>query len=161
VKTNHIFRFLSSDGTTTGTKNAIGDYSGAVMTFWIEGPMTIERMIVSAGDTAGMQAQEYGNIGAALGNGVKLGITDGGVEVVDLMDGEPIKTNAEWGAMCYDVDVKTWGSGAELLVVRWTFSKSGRPLHLETGQKLVITLNDDLRGLTDHRFLIQGYYDNG
>lgn len=118
----------------------------------------LHRVIISIGDTAGMLADEYGNLGAALTNGISLKRYRDGVEKQDYMDGVPIKTNAAWGALCYDVDLKTWGAGPELLVVRWTFSKSGSPITLK-GRKLDelrLEVNDDLSGLTDHRFMIQG-----
>ena len=162
-----INQFLDTVGDGSGTTNAIGDYSdtgaGVEEFFYTDPsgggldlpPSYIHRMIVSIGDTTGMQASEYGNTGAALTNGVSIAVKRAAATLIDLTP-EPILTNAQWGAYCYDVDLKTWGAGDELLLVRWTFTKSGSPIKLEAGDKLVVTLNDDCSGLTDHRFLIQG-----
>jgi len=122
-------------------------------------PTRVARMLVSVGDTTGMQAEEYGNLGAALTNGVSV-ITrtaaSGGSTIIDLTDGLPITTNSAWGSLCFDVNLKSWGAGDELLVVRWTFALAGQPLYLDTGQQIVVTLDDDLSGLQTHYFVIQG-----
>lgn len=165
MKFQHLYRYLDTDGDGTGTIDATGDYSDATGTgvedFYYEAVKgtTIERMLVSVGDTAGMQSQEYGNIGAALTNGVSVLLyNEHGALYEDLTAGQPVKTNAEWGALCFDVDVKTWGSGNELLVARWTFAKSGLPLHLPAGAKLVVRVNDKMDGLLSHRYMIQGHH---
>ena len=75
----------------------------------------------------------------------------------DFTDGVPITTNGNLGRICYDVDIKGWGTGNEVLLARFTFEKCGYPLILEPGEKLVINLSDDCSGLVDHYFLIQGY----
>ena len=155
-------RYLDTAGDGSGTKNANGDYSSAEEIFYIapESGETFEvaRMIVSVYDTSVMQTQEYGNLAAALGNGVTVRLSNADGVVADLTDGIPITTNAEWGALCYDVSLKSWGSGNELLVVRWTFEKAGKPIRLDgnLGEKFEIVLNDDLRGLLSHYFIVQG-----
>lgn len=161
MKTPILSRYLDTNGNGTGTKNANGDYSGAVEEFYIEAQagenLEIARMIVSVEDTGGMQAQEYGNLGSALTNGIEVKVlNEHDTVIMDLTDGIPIKTNAQWGIICYDVDVKSWGAGNSLLLVRWTFAKSGQLIYLEEGQKLVVYLNDDLDGLLFHYFMVQG-----
>jgi len=155
-----ISRYLDTVGDGSGTKNANGDYSGAEEIFFIAPPAgstyDIARLIISAYDTTGMQAQEYGNLATALDPGIVVRVSNGDGVINDLTDGVPIKTNAEWGALCYDVDVKSWGSGNELLVVRWTFAKSGIDVHLGSSEKLEVVLNDDFEGLLSHRFMVQG-----
>ena len=156
-----ISQFADTDGDGTGTIDATADTSGTADEFYFTASTraVIARMIVSVGDTTGMQAQEYGNLGAALPNGVTV-VTrdDGDVTVQDLTGQDAVTTNANWGEYCYDVDVKTWGSGNELLVARWTFLKTGTDLILEPGWDFVVNVNDDQRGLLSHRFLVQGYY---
>ncbi len=106
-----------------------------------------------------MQAEEYGNLGAALTNGITVRLQDSGGTVLDLTDGLPVKTNAGWGQLCYDVDLKSWGAGNELLLVRWTFERAGQPLRLEgeDSGRLEVVLNDDFTGLLAHTFQVQGY----
>lgn len=154
--------YADTNGDGTGTKNAIGDYSSAADIFYIQPPegtvYRAHRMLISIEDGAGMQAQEYGNIGAALTNGIQVRVQNDSGTISDLTDGIPIKTNAHWGRMCYDVDVKSWGSGDELLCVRWTFSKSGAAIVLDgsRNERLEILLNDSFVALISQYFLLQG-----
>ena len=71
-------RYLSDDGTSSGNKNANGNYSGAVEEWYIEatGKIEIARMIVSIEDGGGGQIQEYGNLGGALSNGIEVKLLD-------------------------------------------------------------------------------------
>jgi hypothetical protein len=161
-----LIRYLDTDGDGGGTDNANGNYASAADDFYIENALgaeggqtyEIHRMIVSAQDTASMQAQEYGNLGAALTNGIRIYVDQGGGDGETAIDGGlAIKSNAEWGRLCYDVEVKSWGSGNEMLLVRWTFSKAGDPLILrQKNSKLIVRLNDDFSGLIDHHFMVQG-----
>ena len=155
-----ISQYLSNGSTT----NANGDYSGAgddEFFYQATEPTSIERMIISLEDTTGMQANEYGDTGSALGEGILVyhKAVEGNV-VVDLTGGVPITTNSNWGALCFDVDVKSWGTTPtnELLLVRWTFSRSGVPLILEVGERISVLVRDSLVGLVSHRFLIQGFH---
>ena len=47
----------------------------------------------------------------------------------------------------------------QIIVVRWTFAKSGAPIRLDGAKnaRLEVLLNDDLTGLVDHHFVVQGY----
>jgi len=162
-----ISRYADTVGNGTGTTNFNGDYSGAeeqaILAAGGKEDYVISRLIVSVEDTSSMQAQEYGNLAAALGTGIEVKhfASDGTTVLNDLTDGVPIKTNAQWGALCYDADVKTWGAGNEMLLVRWTFAKAGQAgIHLDEGQSLRVLLNDDLRGLLSHRFMFQGFHSN-
>jgi hypothetical protein len=161
-----ISRALDTVGNGTGTKNANGNYSGAAEEFLIAPDSgedwVITRMVVSIEDTAGIQADEYGNLGAALTNGIKVEVHNSSGLLYSLTDPSlPVKTNAQWGVYCFDVDMKSWGTAPtdDLLLVRWTFAKSGQPIKLRSreGEKLVVTLNDNLTGLIAHYFVVQGY----
>lgn len=157
-----ISRYLDLNGDGSGAKNANGDYSTVADIFYIQPPATqdylLTRLIVSIEDTQGMQAEEYGNLGAALTNGITVRVQDDSGTLVDLTDSAPVKTNAKWGALCYDVDLKSWGAGDELILVRWTFSRSGRDVLLrgDRNERLEVVLNDNLTGLISHEFLVQG-----
>jgi len=157
----NIYKFLEN---TAGAHIANGDYSGAAETFYfqdVKRECVIHRMIVSIEDTSGFVADEYGNLGSALGNGVHVLVSDANDEVLcNLTDGNPIKTSAQWGKFCYDVTLKSWGStpSNEFILVRWTFAKAGTPLFLRAGDKMKVVLNDNLSGLVSHTFQIQGHY---
>ena len=156
-------RFLDTDGDGTGTIDAIADTSGAAdeFLFTASARCIVARMLVSVSDTAGINAEEYGNLGGALANGITILVRDGNdVTLMDFTGQAAIKTNAEWGAYCFDVDVKSWSNAPvnELLVVRWTFEKYGTHLILNAGDDFVVTVNDDMDGLLSHRFLLEGHY---
>lgn len=155
-----VYKFLDTAGNGTGTKNAVGDYSSSPGTFYYQPdtPTRIHRLVIHIEDTTGMQAQEYGNLGGALSAGYSLIVQNDLQQTqVDLCDGVPIKTNAGIGRYCYDVDLKSWGAGNEMLQARWTFSRAGYPLYLYKDWRLSITFNDNLSGLLEHYFMIQGY----
>lgn len=160
---NDLFsRYADTNGDGSGTKNANGDYSGTADIFYIQPPagtvFRAHRMLVSLEDTSAMTAEEYGNLGAALTNGIQARVQNDSGTIADLTDGVPVKTNAHWARVCYDADVKTWSNGDELLAARWTFAKSGAAIVLDgtLNQRLEILLNDDFRGLISQYFLIQG-----
>lgn len=157
-----IYRYLDDVGDGSGNSDITGDYSAAASAFIYKcsaggGGADLYRIIGSIGDTTGMQAQEYGNLGAALGVGWTLAVqSSAGTVLLDITDGTPIKTNAQIAELCFDVDIKSWGSGNELLVYRFTFLKAGSALQLDPGDKLVMTFNDNFTGLLSHRVFLQG-----
>lgn len=156
----HIYRFLDTAGNGTGTKNANTNTSVAADDFYISGPtsgrITLVRMIISIRDDFGFSAEKYGAL-AELTNGVGVSVTSDGT-TTDLLDGVKVKTNEGWGRQCFDVDINTTGTGDDYLVARWTFAAAGKPLVLSSAtDKLVVTTNDDLTGLVEHYFMVQGY----
>lgn len=154
-------RLLDTNGDQTGTTNANGNYSGAEEIFYIEPPATetydVTRLIVTVEDASGFSATEYGNTAAALSTGIVVRVSDD-QGVREVLTDDPITTNAEWGTYCYDVALKSWGAGNEVLLVRWTFSAAGDAIQLrgDANAKLEVVLNDDLTGLVQHKFLVQG-----
>ena len=163
--TGSIYQFLSTNGDGSGDINANGDYSVTPGEFYISPPpyhkAVLERMILEIEDTNGFASTDYGNITGALPNGVRIQALKGGVVQCEYDGGQPITTNAGWSTIMYDVDVKTWGPGNELLVGRFTFAKSGSPCILNGPDwRLRALLNDNLTGLVAHKFMVQGYYSN-
>lgn len=140
-----------------------GNYASAAQKFEIR-PTTDEvyvltRMLVAARDTGNFDAAAYGNA-ITLTNGITLQVeNDSGVVNQIIPTYGAVKTNAQWGVYCYDVDVKTWGVGDQVMLVRWTFSKGQKNITLSgrRNERLVITLNDDFTGLNAHAATCQGY----
>ena len=161
-----VFQMLTDDGTPyqngINEYNANGNYASAADEFYIQHAsrdITLERMIVKIRDTSGMAAGEYGNLGAALTNGVQIRVVDDQDAVQLRLDGGvPVTSNADWGRLCYDTDLKTWGAGDEFLLVRYTFSRCGFPIYLPPGWRFGVLLNDDLTGLVSHFFMVEGTY---
>lgn len=158
----NLYKFLDTNGDGSGTTNANGNYAAAATDFYIKpGPgdrFIINRLIVHIEDTNGMDVGAYGNA-ITLTNGIVIQMFKGSNVVTDLTSGDAIITNGDWGKFCYDISLQSWGTGNDFVQVRWTFSKSGRPIDLKgwEDEKLVITLNDSFVGLLGHYFQVQGY----
>lgn len=162
-----LIRPLDTNGDGTGTVNANGNYASAAEDFYIQPAdgeiLQINRMIVTVEDTSGFSAVEYGNTAAALTNGINIKVVYGTDGVTNNFTSLfPIKANSHWGSYCYDVDLKTWSTGNEFLLVRWTFGHTGQRIRLtgKDNDRFVVTLNDDLSGLVSHLFIVQGFYEN-
>lgn len=164
---SHVYRYLTDDGLVADGSNekvisASGDlyYAGpAEGKYW-----HIERMLVYIEDGTAPKINEYGGA-TALTNGHKLNVLRGGASgavITDLLGGITIKSNGDWGSLCYDLSLSNPGSGNGVVLVRWTFGKSGSPLVLSGARedKLVLQTQDALNALVDHRFMIQGVETN-
>jgi hypothetical protein len=159
-----IYRLLDTVGDGTGTKNANVNGSVTPVTFKLiteEGPHRNElyRMVVHIVDAGPLNADDYGGIAGGLVNGLDIGIYNADDSLLlDLLDGLPVKTNSDWGRLCYDVKTLDFGTGTDdAVAVRWTFSKDmGGPIILEEGQYIGVTVNDNLTGLIEHYFTLRG-----
>jgi hypothetical protein len=123
--------------------------------------LRIARIIVSVVDTTGFQAEEYGNLGSELTNtGIQMALVDvdSARTVVDFFP-MAIRKNADYGRYAFDVDVKSWGAGDEMLVTRLTFTKFGAPLRLTGDRQLQVVMNDDMDGLKEHSFVVEGVWE--
>ncbi len=156
----YIYRLLDTNGDGTGSANANGDYSVTQGIHYIEAPAGqayyLERMLVTIKDVGAPDAGSYGN-SITLTNGIGVRVRDASdTLVVDLTAQKKVKTNGDWSTLCYDVQVVDFGTGDDYVAVRWTFAKSGLPIILRPGYKLEVTLDDDLTGLVEHSFNVQG-----
>lgn len=157
-----ISRHLDTVGDGSGTKNAIGNYSATATEFKIvpgaTEDFTITRLLVCLRDSGALSAEKYGFISGGLTNGVILEKRNGSGTMVDYTDLVPIKANAGWTRMCHDVQEHSYGAGDNFISARWTFVKSGHPIRLSgaKGEYLAIILEDDLTGLVEHYFVVQG-----
>lgn len=149
------------------TYSAAGDYSVTDERFeW--GPPAgevwhLERMIVLIADAGNADAGEYGNLGAALTNGINVEFLTSTSTVVQTLNGlKPIKTNGDWAGLCYDErNLGLGGAGDDAYTVRWTFSRGlggkGIRLYGDDSDRLSIHLQDNFSGLSDHTFFIDGF----
>jgi hypothetical protein len=119
--------------------------------------LRVARLLVHIEDATVWSAANYGNLASALTVGITVHTEDAnGNTIIDLTD-VAVKSNADWGRFCYDVAYVAFGAGNDFLQARWTFERSGMPIRLDTGERLVVTVNDDMDGLDAHCFVIQGY----
>lgn len=154
-----IFTFCRD---SAGIFNANGDYSGADSTVFFYAPPVgevhgISRMIVTIQDAGAPDAGLYGN-NISLTEGISVAIMNTNGDTVSLLTPEPILANARWGTYCHDVTNHDFGSGDDVVTIRWTFTKAGRPLIVDgsLGEYFVIFLKDDFSGLNNHYFHLQG-----
>jgi hypothetical protein len=153
-------RYLDTNGDGTGIKLATGNYSSAAEQFYLQ------RLIVYIEDALSGQLDpdEYGAV-ATLTNGILVQVRDSSETVItDYTDGIPIKSNGQWQRVCFEVTSLSGASNASL-AARWQFNEfvpkgyeyeGETPLVLTGGEKLVVTVNDDLTGLISHTFMAQG-----
>lgn len=156
-----VYQYLDSNGDGSGTINLVGNYASAAAEFYYTNPnhtVQIERMIVMVEDTGNMSGDYYGSTASALTNGIKLQVRDNNGNILtDIMAGAPILTNNDWQGKCHDLILPIWAAaGNKNYSVRWTFSKSGKPIVLAPDWRLSLILNDDLTGLVKHRYQVQG-----
>jgi hypothetical protein len=157
-------RFLSTDGTASGTKEVTGDYSVTKDYFYIQPPQDqiyrITRMIVYIRDGTGGAAEDYGNIANGLANGMRLEIRDENGISHDFFDGIDVQNNADWSRFCYDTTQKSWGAGDEMFPSRWSFDRADEPIILDgrIAERLTVVAQDNLTGLVSHTFMCQGQW---
>jgi hypothetical protein len=157
-----FWQYADTLGTGLGTTNAAADYSGGgIEEFYIQAQagesLNVERVLIYIEDGGSLRADHYGALGTALGVGVVVQKQSSASAVIeDMTNGLPIKNNAQWGQLCFDVNFETFGAGNNFVMARWTFGKTGFPLTLRNGEKLVFKFNDNLAGLVQHTFNIQG-----
>lgn len=158
-----LVQYLSTNGDGTGTINAIGTYAAAAETFEVQ-PAAGETYVLSrimwyVSDAGNFDADKWGNA-ITLTNGITLKVlASDGTELVDLTP-QPIKTTGNLANYCYDVDVKAWGVGNQVMVARWTFAKhtaGGEGVILNEQERLVIGLNDDFDDLVEQHWVVEGY----
>jgi hypothetical protein len=166
---NLVFEYFEDAATAT---NLAKDYSGANAELLTLGPNSdeiweVSRLIASLVSTTALIPAGWGK-GAALTNGLTFKIKKtGGVLVKDLTGGVPVKTNGDWGGICYDVSGFGGANPATdtYLHARWTFAKAGSPLfsplflqgHL--GHYIEVSVDDDLSDsadITNFTLMIQG-----
>jgi hypothetical protein len=143
--------------------NAIGDYS--TPTDFSVGPpegevWEMHRVIGYIEDAGTFSGSGYGAL-SALTNGIRVRCYRGSTMENDLLNGEAIKTNTQWKAVCFDIKISEFGLGNanESLGFRWTWAKSGTPITLngDLDDQIRFTMQDNLTGLINHSFLVQGF----
>jgi len=158
---SRISQYLDDAGDGSGVDSAVGNYASVAKDFFIQPPAgrkyVLSRGIFTVEDSGGFPSGGYG-ASSVLTNGITAQVTDSDLNVIDdLTNGVNIKTNAQWGSLCFDTEIKTWpGGGNNYLLVRWTFERDGAPIVLVNRQRFVLTLNDDFSFLIAHRFMVKG-----
>jgi hypothetical protein len=160
--TDHLYRFLDTDGDHTGTYDAIGNYSaGSIEEFYIQPASgeayVINRMSVHVRDAGNFSSSFYG-VTAALSTGIRVLITTSAdVTICDLTELDRIKDANDWMAYATGFDYRDLGAGDNSFNAVWDFSASGVPFVLNDQEKFKVILNDDFTGLRRHTFAVMGF----
>jgi hypothetical protein len=118
----------------------------------------IARMIIMIEDTGNFSASGYG-ASTALTNGIGVEVFNADdTLLIDLTADEHVHANIEWAEYCHDVNYQSFGTGPNYMSARWTFTRGGKPISLQTGQYLAVELQDDMTFLDEHKFMVQGFY---
>ena len=154
---------LDTAGDGTGNDNITADYSGTPQDFFIQQtgpyPFVISRVIIYLEDGGSFDTSGFANLGSPLPNGLQLLWTDANDVPIKDVSGN-FQRNGDYARAAYDADVKTWGSGPQILVARLSFNRfTPDGLVLENGEKLKITAQDNFSGIIEHKYRVQGYID--
>jgi len=152
---SHIFGYLEEEG---GNNNAVGDYSSTSGEFVLQPPAGatwgLDQIIISIHGACGRSG--YGSE-LPLANGITVKTTDSEGEMIkNITNGVPIKDEVMWGSVCGQVRHNDTGEDLTWVFATWDFI----PIVLKDQGRYVITLNDDMRHLTEHRFRAQGAIAN-
>lgn len=157
-----LFRFLDTLGNGKGDKDATGNYAAVDTSFFIQNndphkQYVLHRVMSYIEDSGGSPSlATYGGL-TALTDGILCRVVRRDGTILDLTDGMPIQSNSEWARICYDLTVATFPAGNNYAHARWTFSRSGWPIILNTFDLLEFVMRDNLSAYVEHSFLIQGY----
>ena len=154
-----IFKRLSAGGSAD---MAVDGSSTAVKFKWTSPVgkaaeiMRINFVIVDGGIGYG----EFGGLGSALTNGLLVQVFDvNDNELVDFLDGNPIKTNEQFGYLAGADAISLPAAGDDSFHVRWTLSKAAnQSIALDAGDYIQVTVRDNLSALSDFGAMIQGFY---
>lgn len=160
-------RLLDLDGDGTGTVNANGNYSGGSDEFFVQPAPSvvykINRLTIVVEDATGGNEAEYGNLGAALTNGIQISTANGSGPIAQLVASQLIKTNADLARYSDAFEIIQMGTPTnDIIKATIDFVKMfGAPLRLEgtASERLRVIVNDDFSGLVGHYFLVSGYQE--
>lgn len=157
-------RYLDTNGDSTGTKSAVGDYSASPAEFFIQPivneVMALSLLLPSIMDSGKFSSSGYGAM-TMLPNGISVQKTDSvGAVLEDLTDQVPIRCNGHWlanaGNAVRDQDP---AAADNWMTVSWSLGDR-LPLVLRHEERFVIKLNDDFTGLEAHWFKVEGVIAN-
>ena len=157
AKRENVF-LRNQEGEFNALKPGVYDFKAEALT-------EVERMIITIEDKR-LDIGGYGALPALTGGGINMFICrqDGSIE--SLLNFDPteqfedvrIRRTFDWPQFCFDVNLIE-GGGTDIAFFRYTFSKAGAPVFIESGESIAIDFPDDLyrggRGLKAHLFNLQ------
>ena len=137
------------------------DVNGSVTPVEFEHQVTVESWLngiqIALQASSVIDVTKFGN-GNALPNGLLIELKDSSdVLLHDFTDGEPIKTNADFGKM-YSANIVNSFDGKQLCIM---LPFEGHPSHMEEDDKIVVTVQDDLTSDVDSLTVQAGGFTYG
>lgn len=106
-----------------------------------------------------VRPEDFGGIAGGLATGSTFEIIDddANTQVLDFMNGTRMQTNADFIPLSgADVVINDVAGADDMLPIRFTIIKAGRPMQLTAGQRVRWTNWDNLTALTKFRAMVQG-----
>ena len=157
----NLFRYLDASGFGGGSKDGAVDGSSTPVILKLKPEnkiVRIHQLIVHIRcSNAGFDMDDYGDV-SVLANGVLVqvkALNDDRV-ILDLLDGMPVQNNSAWARVTDNILNADIGAGDAFVTVRWNFVNSGRPVELTNKSYFTVTIQDNLAGLVEHTFMVQG-----
>jgi hypothetical protein len=158
-----IYQALSTNGDGTGTISQNVDGSITPVLFYIQPPSNekyrLRRMNVHAIDANWNNALQYGALGAALANGIKIYVRDDSGIIKDYTRDMTIKRTHDWALLAGVDSVNIGAATADPLLVRWTFARGASDIIIDgsNNERLIVEIPDDLTGLDEQLCEVQGF----
>lgn len=157
-----IYQALDTLGTGLGSISQNIDGSSTPVEFFIQPPVNekyrLKRMNIHAIDGNWNDAANYGALGTALPVGIRVYKKNDSGIIKEYTSNFKIKRSHDWALLAGADSTNIGGSGADPLIIRWTFASGYSDIMLDgsKNERLVILISDNLTGLTDQISVVQG-----
>ncbi|MFA5127305.1 MAG: hypothetical protein WC465_04920 [Patescibacteria group bacterium] len=151
--------FFSETGNGAEPHSYTGNYSVTpkdISYIVPRGTLEVNSLLVTITDATSFNQADYGAIAGGLTNGIKFFIVLAGTTTeIPLFAGHVFKHNYDFLAIFHDTLLTSFAGGAQTLALESDLKKVfGIPLVLQTGDRIIVRLNDDLTGLISHTFVL-------
>jgi len=162
----YVYRFLDVVGDGSGVLDLARDHSTTEEFYQVDPPdqgfFAIHQLLIQIRSSGMMAGDRYGDQ-PELTNGITVATIDLNDNIiVDLTDGQPIKSNGDWAGQAYDATHLEYGAGSpsadQFLRIRWSFADAGQPIYITQGERFAVKLDDDFSGLIAHSAQVQGFF---
>lgn len=155
-----VIRPLTTTGDTLGTFNAIGNYSASITDFYYQVPDNYSFLMTEVSFTVShatkLEQYDYGGITGGISNGIKIFLRLRGVEV-QILANQVIKQNNDFYVLTFSVEKSNFSGIPQTLTASFRLLQDyGMPLYLESGDRIIIRLNDSFLDLSAHKFVAKG-----
>lgn len=159
-----VFRVLDTVGDGSGDTNMAVNGSATPVEFKIKpdfpGQVTISQICVLISDIGNFRADRFGSLSSALANGIDIRVRNP-AKTYTRLTAKPIKTNGEWLQLAdrFELFEKGFGLNYLQICIDLHIAQDSEIVCVcsRTKDELVVTISDDLRGLTSMEVFVRGY----